>query len=87
MKLRHFAILVMVCLAAYSCKSNTASEPKNLPTITMFSATPDTIFKGDTVKLRWSITGAATASIDQGIGSVAAEANEMSPRPRTSPIP
>ncbi|MBP1769008.1 MAG: hypothetical protein H6P98_3123, partial [Candidatus Aminicenantes bacterium] len=73
MKTKYFALLLLVCLAAYSCKSNTASEPKNPPTIALFSASPDTVFKGDTATLRWSITGAATASIDQGIGSIAAE--------------
>jgi hypothetical protein len=69
MKLKHLAILVLVCLAA-SCKSNTSSEPKNLPTIISFYAIPDTIEKGETTTLSWSIIDAATASIDQGIGSV-----------------
>jgi len=72
MKLRHFAILVLVGLSAF-CKSNTSSEPKKLPTINSFNASPSTIVKGETVTLRWSIINAATASIDQGIGSVASD--------------
>ncbi len=42
------------------------------PTITSFTASPSTIYRGSNSTLSWSSTNAASVSINQGIGSVAA---------------
>jgi hypothetical protein len=41
------------------------------PVINSFSASPSNISAGETSTLNWTVTGAATVSIDQGIGTVA----------------
>jgi hypothetical protein len=41
------------------------------PVIVSFKATPNSITAGNSSILQWSITGAASVSIDQGIGAVA----------------
>lgn len=41
------------------------------PVINSFAASPGSIETGETSTLSWSVTGASSASIDQGIGSVA----------------
>ena len=40
------------------------------PAIVSFTASPATIFLGQTSTLSWTVTGAATLTIDQGVGSV-----------------
>jgi len=42
-----------------------------LPVIICFDATPGSIVEGESSTLSWDVSGAATASLDQGIGSVA----------------
>ncbi len=42
------------------------------PVVTSFTATPASIMEGGTSSLAWTVTGATTVSIDQGIGTVAA---------------
>lgn len=72
--MRRWGILVAVsCMALAGCKSPAA--PKNLPTIVSFYAIPETIDKGESTTLYWSTLNAATAVIDQGIGSVSASGN------------
>lgn len=44
-------------------------QKKNLPTIS-FTATPDSIDKGECSTLSWTTTDAASASIDGGVGTV-----------------
>ena len=41
------------------------------PTISSFSASPTSISPGDVATLNWSVTGATSVTIDQGIGNVA----------------
>jgi len=66
-------VIIMVLLGLAFCKSSTTPETKNPPTIVYFYALPETIEKGESSILKWSTLNAATASIDQGIGSVGAE--------------
>ena len=73
MKLRYFGFLVLVCLAAYTCKSNLGSDAQKLPTITSFYAIPETIAKGESVTLHWSIKDVITASIDHAVGPIDAD--------------
>ena len=42
----------------------------NAPTVTNFSVTPATMYNGATATLSWSVSGADTVTIDNGVGSV-----------------
>ncbi len=42
----------------------------NPPSINSFTASPDTIARGEIVTLSWSVSGASSVTIDPGIGSV-----------------
>ena len=71
--------LVSVLLLGLStgCRMSTslslpAAPPPAAPIIE-FSAAPNTIERGEPVKLRWIVRGATVAFIDQGIGGVAAQ--------------
>jgi hypothetical protein len=55
-----------------------------LPSITQFSANPGSINSGGTSVLTWGITGAQTASINQGIGNVSASGGTRNVSPTTS---
>lgn len=46
--------------------------PAVKPGITSFTAEPTTIQRGQSAMLRWSVTGATSVSIDNGIGTVSA---------------
>lgn len=48
-----------------------------VPTISTFTATPNGIFPGQTVSLTWSVTGATSLSINQGVGSVTGLSNVL----------
>lgn len=47
------------------------------PIIESFTATPGSIVRGGSSELRWSVSGARTVSIDNGIGQVAATGSRM----------
>jgi hypothetical protein len=49
----------------------TISTTGQQPSIVSFNAGPPSISAGDSSNLSWSVTGATTVSIDQGIGNVA----------------
>jgi hypothetical protein len=51
--------------------SDSASSQMAPPVINSFSASPGSIETGESSTLSWSVTGATTVSIDQGIGNVA----------------
>ncbi len=55
---------------------NPASQP---PTISSFIATPSTITVGQSSTLSWSVSGATSLSIDNGIGTVTGTSKAMSP--------
>lgn len=50
-------------------KGNTGSQ-ENLPSIGSFNADPDTIGKGESSYLTWSVSSASKVSIEPGIGTV-----------------
>lgn len=56
------------------------------PTITTFNGTPRSIQPGDEATLNWLITGAETASINQGIGSVNPASGSIKVSPASSII-
>jgi hypothetical protein len=75
MKIKTILAFSLIALVLAACKSSETPETprvKNPPTINSFRAYPTTIDKGETTTLSWSTTNASSASIDQGIGSVAA---------------
>lgn len=51
--------------------SENISEEGSVPIINSFTATPSVIVLGNNSLLKWSITGAISVSIDNGIGNVA----------------
>jgi peptidoglycan-associated lipoprotein len=48
----------------------TAPATPEKPSISFFTAEPSTVSSGQPVSLRWSVTGASTIEIDNGIGQV-----------------
>ena len=84
LKIFVYAFLLLT-IAACESSETAAVTTKNPPTISSFSASPSTIEKGQSSTLSWSITNADTASIDQGIGSIAASATlSVSPTSTTT---
>ncbi len=71
--------LVSVLLAGLStsCRMSTSlslpAAPSAAAPVIEFSAVPNTIEPGEPVKLKWTVRGATTAFIDQGIGGVPAQ--------------
>ena len=63
--------------AASSPLSVTTSAATPAPTISAFTATPSGIFPGQSVTLSWSVTGATSLSINQGIGSVTGQSSVL----------
>jgi hypothetical protein len=67
-------VLLLAVLFLASCYPGgpiTISTPGQLPVINSFSAEPSSISAGQSSTLNWTVTGATTVSIDQGIGNVA----------------
>ena len=46
--------------------------PAGYPVISSFTASPATVSSGESITLSWTVTGASTISINQGIGTVSA---------------
>jgi acetolactate synthase regulatory subunit len=53
-----------------SNRSVTVQFAQTAPVINLFSATPSTISEGEFVTLSWNITGATSATINNGVGTV-----------------
>jgi hypothetical protein len=71
-KLIPLLLLVVLFLAGcYPGGPITITGPSQLPAINSFNASPDSISAGESSSLSWTVTGASTVSIDQGIGNVA----------------
>ncbi len=63
--------LLLLLLLIPGCFTFQTQPPNsNLPVIGVFSNNPATISRGGTSTLLWSVTGANSVSIDQGIGMV-----------------
>lgn len=61
----------------------TVNGTVNLPTISSFTATPSSISSGQLSTLAWTITGATSVSINQGIGAVTGSSISVSPTATT----
>ena len=69
MSLRH-CLLVLGAIAAIHC-GGSATQSGAGPTIASFTATPSNLpVGGGSVTLSWSVSGASSLSIDQGVGEV-----------------
>jgi subtilase family serine protease len=67
-------VLLLAVLFLASCYPGgpiTITASGKLPVINSFSASPSNISAGESSILNWTVTGATTVSIDQGIGNVA----------------
>jgi hypothetical protein len=62
-----FSLLLILVMVA-GCVQVTNNQP---PTIDSFYASPGSISSGGSSTLSWSVSGATTVSLDQGIGNVA----------------
>jgi hypothetical protein len=56
-----------------------AATAAALPVIAAFSASPNTIYAGQTSTLAWAVTGASSLSLDLGIGTVTGTSTTASP--------
>jgi hypothetical protein len=64
--------------------SDTSQPPTvNLPVITSFASSPSSIPAGQSATLSWVVTGANTVSINQGIGTVTAASQAITPAATT----
>jgi hypothetical protein len=63
--------LAVVFAAGCDLAGITVTPSTQPPAISSFGAGPPTIAAGESSTLRWSVVGATTVSIDQGIGNVA----------------
>ena len=68
-KLIPLALVAVLLLSG--CTGGTITIPGSMPVIQSFNASPASVTAGQTSSLSWTVTGAATVSIDQGIGNVA----------------
>lgn len=66
-------LLVLVCLSLAGCVNLTGDMPSLLdrPIIKMFNASPPVIEAGEVSTLSWTVNGANSVYIDQGVGNVA----------------
>jgi hypothetical protein len=76
---RMIRTIVPLALLAAGCPQN--STP---PVITVFKATPATIHAGQKSTLSWSVTGATSLSIDQGVGAQTGTSVDVTPTATTT---
>jgi PKD repeat protein len=57
----------------------TVNVMASLPTITSFTASPNTITAGGSAKLSWRVSGATSSSIDHGVGIVEGTSCQVTP--------
>jgi hypothetical protein len=68
-------VAVAGCVTVAPQQRSGTSEAAGVPQIAVFGANPSSIQPGDMITLQWEVTNATSASIDQGIGSVALRGN------------
>jgi len=82
MRARPCSTAIVLSLALAGCGSGGGGGAK--PVIASFQAGPASISAGQSSTLSWSVTGATTLSIDQGIGSVSGTSLSVSPAATTT---
>jgi len=69
---KYFSLFFTIAVLVFITGCNgTPPTPTAIPIINSFSAVPSTITAGESSTLSWSVTGATSVTIDNGIGSVA----------------
>jgi hypothetical protein len=79
-RMRWIAGLAALTLAA--CNSGGTSPP--VPVIASFTAAPPSVVRGSSSTLSWSVTGADSISIDNGIGAVTGTSLAVTPTTTTT---
>jgi len=84
-----FFLCFMLFLSMPGCKKKLPTQPDipttRLPTIIHFTATPESIMKGEMSILSWSVSHATAVQINHGIGTVSAiGTTEVSPEETTT---
>ena len=59
-------------------------SPTPVPTISSFTASPTSITSGNSSTLSWSVSGATSLSINQGVGTVTGSSRSVSPTATTT---
>jgi hypothetical protein len=80
---RHFCVLAVLVVLPFGCRKP-SPPPHPLPAITAFSVSPATIARGSTASLSWSVSGASSLSIDQGVGEVTSSSADVTPSSTTT---
>ena len=80
--------LLLLCLGLFlaaiaGCGGTPPSTPA-APVISSFTATSATISAGASATLNWSVTGASSLSIDNGVGTVTGSSTNVSPTSTTT---
>ncbi len=81
------ALLATLCAAACGCaaqQAGPAGDVQTAPVITSFTATPSSITSGGSSTLAWSVSGATSLSLDQGVGPVTGTSIPVSPSATTT---
>ena len=71
------SVTVTVAATAAPAPAPAPSGPTSPPTINSFSASPASIIKGNSSTLSWNVSGAATISINNGVGNVASSGSKV----------
>lgn len=81
------AMAVTIVATAVGCSGGgpgTTTTPGNAPAISSFSASPTSIISGQGGVLAWSVTGATTLSINDGLGTVTGDSDSVTPTSTTT---
>ena len=87
LRMARLMVVVMAGTVASACGGSTnepAASPTNPPVVSSFTATPATIPIGSSSTLAWSVTGATSLSIDQGVGTVTGTSTSATPASTTT---
>lgn len=77
-------IYTLTATKGLQTRTATATVTVAPPTVTSFSASPSSIFPGDSATLSWNVAGAASLSIDNGVGTVTGSSVAVSPTTTTT---
>ena len=78
-----FGLLTLVTACGSSSSGDTGGGT-SAPVISSFTATPESIQSGQSSTLSWSVTGAASLAIDQGVGAVTGTSRSVNPAVTTT---
>ena len=77
--------LLLLAAGLMACGGGgSGSPPQPKPTISSFAATPSAMTPGSSSTLAWSVTGATSVSIDQGVGTVSGTSVTVAPTATTT---